>query len=53
MTLTYDTTTHEKIELKSRADLGLVRTLNLAVDADGETVMSFTGQGFWPRRPRD
>lgn len=51
MTLTYDTTTHEKVELKSRPDLGLVRTLNLAVDEEGETVMSFTGQGFWPRRP--
>ena len=24
----------------------------LAVDDDGETVMSFTGQGFWPRRPK-
>ncbi len=53
MTLHYDTTTHEKIELKSRQDLGLVRTLNLAVDDAGETVMSFTGQGFWPRRPRE
>lgn len=51
MTLTYDTTTHEKIELKSRPDLGLIRTLNLAVDENGETVMSFTGQVFWPRRP--
>ncbi len=53
MTLHYDTTTHEKIELKSRQDLGLVRTLNLAVDDAGETVMSFTGQGFWPRRPTE
>ena len=52
MTLHYDTTTHEKIELKSRPDLGLIRTLNLAINDHGETVMSFTGQGFWPRRPR-
>lgn len=52
MTLHYDTTTHEKIELKSRPELGLIRTLNLAVDDAGETVMSFTGQGFWARRPK-
>lgn len=51
MTLHYDSTTHEKIRLKSRTDIGLIRTLNLAVDDDGETVMSFTGQGFWPRKP--
>ena len=51
MTLHYDSTTHEKIRLKSRSDIGLIRTLNLAVDDDGETVMSFTGQGFWPRKP--
>ena len=53
MTLHYDSTTHDKIELKSRQDIGLIRTLNLAVDDNGETVMSFTGQGFYPRRPRE
>ena len=53
MTLHYDSTTHEKIALKSRPDLGLVRSLNMAVDDNGETVMSFTGQGFWPRRPKE
>lgn len=53
MTLHYDTTTHEKIALKSRPELGLLRSLNLAVDENGETVMSFVGQGFWPRRPKD
>ncbi len=53
MTLHYDTTTHEKIALKSRPELGLLRSLNLAVDENGETVMSFIGQGFWPRRPKD
>lgn len=50
MTLHYDSTTHEKIELKSRKDVGLIRSLNLAVDDNGETVMSFTGQGFVQRR---
>jgi acyl dehydratase len=53
MTLHYDSTTHEKVELKSRPALGLVRSLNLAVDDNGETVMSFIGQGFWPRRPKE
>ena len=53
MTLHYDTTTHEKIALKSRPELGLLRSLNLAVDENGETVMSFIGQGFWPRRPKE
>ncbi|MFO1237606.1 MAG: MaoC family dehydratase [Alphaproteobacteria bacterium] len=53
MTLHYDTTTHEKIALKSRPELGLLRSLNLAVDENGETVMSFVGQGFWPRRPKE
>jgi acyl dehydratase len=53
MTLHYSTTTHEKIELKSRPTLGLVRSLNGAVDDDGDPVMSFIGQGFVPRRPQD
>ncbi len=53
MTLHYDTTTHDKIALKSRPELGLLRSLNLAVDENGETVMSFVGQGFWPRRPKE
>lgn len=51
MTLHYDTTTHEKVELKSRKDVGLIRSRNRAVDDNGETVMSFTGQGFVQRRP--
>lgn len=53
MTLHYDTTTHEKIELKSRKDIGLMRSLNIAVDDNGETVMSFVGQGFVERRPKE
>lgn len=53
MTLHYDSTTHDKIELRSRKDIGLMRSLNLAVDDNGETVMSFTGQGFVQRRPRE
>ncbi len=52
MTLRYSTEPFEKVELKSRPELGLIRARNLAIDEQGETVMSFTGQGFWPRRPK-
>ncbi len=52
MTLRYSSTVSEKVELKSRPNLGLVRMRNEAVDADGGgLIFSFTGQGFWPRRP--
>jgi acyl dehydratase len=53
MTLHYDSTTHEKVELKSRPELGLVRSLNRALDDAGNPVMSFIGQGFVQRRPRE
>lgn len=53
MTLHYSSTTHEKIELKSRKDVGLIRSLNKAVDDNGDPVMTFTGQGFVQRRPQE
>jgi acyl dehydratase len=51
-TLFYATTPVEKIDLKSRPELGLIRALNTAHNASGELVMSFTGQGFYPKRPK-
>jgi acyl dehydratase len=51
MTLAYSTTVKDKRELASRPEWGLVRSTNAAVDEDGETVMSFIGQGFVMRRP--
>jgi acyl dehydratase len=49
-TLHYATTPIEKVDLKSRPELGLIRALNTAHNAAGELVMSFKGQGFYPRR---
>ena len=52
MTLRYSSETIEKVELKSRPELGLVKTLNQAHDeANGELVFSFIGKGFVQRRP--
>jgi acyl dehydratase len=50
-TLTYATTPIERVDLKSRPELGLIRALNTAHNEAGELVMSFKGQGFYPRRP--
>jgi acyl dehydratase len=52
MTLTYSSEVIEKMELKSRPALGLIKTRNEAHDANGELVFGFTGKGFVQRRPR-
>ena len=51
MTLRYSSETIEKVELKSRPELGLVKSLNKAHDQNGELVFSFIGKGFVQRRP--
>ncbi len=51
MTLTYSSEVTNKIELKSRPELGLIESRNAAHDANGELVFSFTGKGFVQRRP--
>jgi acyl dehydratase len=53
MTLTYTSETSEKVELRSRPELGLIKTRNEARDANGELVFSFIGKGFMQRRPKD
>jgi acyl dehydratase len=53
MTLTYTSETFEKVELRSRPELGLIKSRNEAHDESGELVMSFTGKGFIQRRPKD
>jgi acyl dehydratase len=53
MTLTYTSETSEKIELRSRPKLGLLKTRNEARDETGELVFSFTGKGFMQRRPKE
>ncbi len=51
-TLTYSSRTLEKVELKSRPALGLVKSLNEARGSDGALYMSFIGNGFVARRPQ-
>jgi acyl dehydratase len=51
MTLRYSVETIEKIELRSRPTLGLVKSRNEAHDEAGELVFSFIGKGFVPRKP--
>jgi acyl dehydratase len=52
MTLRYSTEIVEKIDLKSRPELGLVKSRNEARDEAGELVLSFIGMGFIARRPK-
>jgi acyl dehydratase len=52
MTLTYYTETLGKTELRSRPELGLVKSYNEARDEAGEVVFSFVGKGFVQRRPK-
>lgn len=51
MTLHYTSETIEKIELRSRPELGLIKTRNEAHDENGTLVFSFVGKGFVRRRP--
>jgi acyl dehydratase len=53
MTLTYSSQITGKTELRSRPELGLVKSLNEARDGSGELVMSFVGKGFIQRRPKE
>ncbi|HEY5239495.1 MAG TPA: MaoC family dehydratase [Rhizomicrobium sp.] len=51
MTLTYSTETIEKVDLKSRPELGLIKSRNEARDENGALYMSFIGKGFVFRKP--
>jgi len=53
MTLTYSSQFTGKTELRSRPELGLVKSLNEARDENGELVMSFVGKSFVQRRPKE
>ena len=52
MTLSYSTEVIEKLELKSRPELGLVKSRNEGRDEHGELCFSFIGKGFVPKRPK-
>lgn len=49
-TISYRTTVVEKIDLKSRPMLGIVRSRNEGFNEKGELVFSFLGQGLIERR---
>jgi acyl dehydratase len=51
MTLFYSSEVVEKVDLKSRPALGLVKSLNEARDANSELFMSFIGKGFVMKKP--
>jgi len=51
MSLTFSTEVIDKVELKSRGDLGLVKRRNEARDDTGALVFSFIGKSFVPRKP--
>ena len=53
MTLTYSSQITGKTELRSRPELGLVKSRNEARDESGELVMSFVGKSFIQRRPKE
>ena len=48
--ITYSTEVIEKVDLKSRPNLGIVRSLNTGRNQNGELVMSFIGQGLMQKR---
>jgi acyl dehydratase len=52
MTLTYSNEVIEKVALKSRPDMGIVKSRNEARDESGTVVFSFIGKGFVQRRPK-
>lgn len=49
-TINFRSTTVEKVDLRSRPYLGIVRNLNEGFNQDGELVFSFIGQGLIERR---
>ncbi len=48
-TISYRSTTLEKVDLKSRPNQGIVRNLNEGFNQKGELVFSFVGQGLIER----
>ncbi len=52
MTLSYSSEVIEKAGLRSRPELGLIKSRNEARDEMGSLVLSFIGKGFVSRRPK-
>jgi acyl dehydratase len=53
MTLSYSATPFEKVDLKSRPELGLIKNRGEARDETGELVFSFIGKGLVARKPKE
>ena len=53
MTLRYSAEIVEKVDLKSRPELGLITSLGQAHDGAGELVFSFVGKSFVNRKPKE
>lgn len=48
--ISYSSTVSEKLDMRSRPEWGIVRSHNVGVNQNGETVLTFTGQGLVQRR---
>lgn len=48
--VSFSSTVIEKVELRSRPNLGIIRSRNEGVNQNGEVVLSFTGQGLIERK---
>ena len=48
--ISYSSTVVEKIDMKSRPNMGIVRSLNEGVNQNGDIVMRFLGQGLMMKR---
>ncbi len=49
-TISYSAEVIEKLDMRSRPEWGIVRSLNIGVNQHGETVLSFIGQGLIEKR---
>ena len=49
-TISYHTEVVEKIDLKSRPNIGIIRSLNTGTNQNGKTVITFLGQGLIERK---
>lgn len=52
-TISYYSTSANKVDLKSRPEFGILESHNEAINQDGVTVMTYTGKAYIGRRPKD
>lgn len=49
-TIQYSSTLVKKIDLKSRPNMGIIRSRNIGINQNGDEVLNFLGQGIMQRR---